>query len=204
MIKNSLVFISLILIAGCAAHFDRYPGEKLSSIPESIQGEYYFHDKPSILYMFRKDSAAVKILADRIIPIPGSGAGGEPLIIGDTVVFSRFGNYYAISQRDENIPDAWTVSVLKTDKNNVYVYSVEENKKYSEKLLTLFVNETFVRQPDGSYKKIVATADTKLRHMKNGSSDTTVVFKMSEESLNLVFEKYVSKEKPLHLRRVKK
>ncbi len=204
MNKNLVLFIGLLILTGCAAHFDRYPGEKLSSIPEALRGEYYFHDKPSILYMFKKDSASVRIMEDRIVPIPGSSAGGEPLIIGDTIVFSKFGSYYALSQRDENIPDAWTVSILKTDKNNVYVYSLEENKKYSEKLLTLFVNETFVRQSDGSYKKIVAAADTKLRHMKNSSSDTTVVFKMSEESLNLIFEKYVSKEKPLHLRRVKK
>lgn len=198
-----VLLAAAMIIAGCAAHFDRYPGEKLSSIPEAIQGDYYFHDKPSFLYMFKKDSAAIRIFPDKIYPIPGSKAGGDPLVLGDSVVFTQFGNYYALSQRDENIPNVWTVSVIKADKNNLYVYSVEENKKYSEKLVTLFVNEALVRNTDGSYKKIVTDNPTKLRNMKASSSDTTIVFKMNEESLKLVFEKYLSKEKPLHLRRVK-
>ncbi|MFN5886048.1 MAG: hypothetical protein ACK445_11975 [Bacteroidota bacterium] len=201
---NARLFIILIaILTGCAAHFDRYPGERLSSIPVELHGEYYFHEKPSFLYMFKKDSAAVRIMADRIMPIPGSKAGGEPLILGDTVVFSKFGKYYAMSQRDENIPNAWTVSVVRADKNNLYIYSIEENADYSEKLVKLFVSETYVRQADGSYKRIVVPNEVKMRNLKHSASDTTVVFKMGEESLNFLFEKYVSKEKPLHLRRVK-
>ena len=201
---NARLFIILIaILTGCAAHFDRYPGERLISIPVELHGEYYFHEKPSFLYMFKKDSAAVRIMADRIMPIPGSKAGGEPLILGDTVVFSKFGKYYAMSQRDENIPNAWTVSVVRADKNNLYIYSIEENADYSEKLVKLFVSETYVRQADGSYKRIVVPNEVKMRNLKHSSSDTAVVFKMGEESLNFLFEKYVSKEKPLHLRRVK-
>jgi hypothetical protein len=201
--SSSAILILLFILSGCAAHFDRYPGEKLSSIPSELHGEYFFHEKPAILYMFKKDSAAVRIMADRIIPIPGSKAGGEPLILGDTVAFSKFGKYYALSQRDENIPNAWTVSVVKADKNNLYFYSIEDNADYSEKLFKLFVSETFARQSDGSYKRVVVPNEVKMRNLKHSASDTTVVFKMGEESLNFLFEKYVSKEKPLHLRRVK-
>lgn len=197
------ILLLLLILSGCAAHFDRYPGEKLSSIPAELHGEYFFHEKPAILYMFKKDSAAVRIMADRIMPIPGSKSGGEPLILGDTVVFSKFGKYYAMSQRDENIPNAWTVSVVRADKNNLYIYSIEENAAYSEKLFKFFVSETFARQTDGSYKRIVVSNEVKMRNLKHSGSDTTVIFKMGEESLNFLFEKYVSKEKPLHLRRVK-
>jgi hypothetical protein len=200
---NSATILLLLILCGCAAHFDRYPGEKLSSIPAELHGEYYFHEKPSFLYMFKKDSAAVRIMADRIMPIPGSKAGGDPLILSDTVVFSRFGKYYALSNRDENIPNAWTVSVMKADKNNLYFYSIDHSKKYSEKLFKLFVSEAYVRQTDGSYKRVVVPNEAKMRNLKHSSSDTSVVFKMGEASLNFLFEKYVSKEKPLHLRRVK-
>lgn len=195
----SLLIVSLL--ASCSAHFDRYPGEKLTGFPDELTGSYAFRTQPFFFSFFKKDTASLEIRKDGVYPIGNSE--GEPLLLGERSVISKVGKYYALSQRDENLPDAWTVSLLKHDKNNLYIYLIEENASYAQSLLDLFVSKTYIRQTDGSFKKAVIEKKDKLNYMMKSHSDTAVVLNMGEESLLLLFEKYVSKEKPLHLKRVK-
>ncbi len=200
MKRNLFLFLCIALLSACAANFDRFPGEKLNEFPKEIQGEYSVKDKPAFFALFsKKDSTIINITSDKII----SNVNNESLMLNENNVFSKFGKYYALSYRDDNASNGWDVSIVKADKNSLLVYNVEKNKKYADKLLSLFVNETYARQSDGTFKKIVSDNEIKLRLMKANSSDTVVIFKMNEESLNLIFEKYVSKETPLHLKRIK-
>ncbi len=102
---NAVWILISILFCSCSAHFDRFPGERLKEFPEEMQGAYIFHDKPSFFYLFKKDSAAVIISSNKISPVKGSEAAeGNPITLNDSNVFSKFGDHYALSQRDENIP----------------------------------------------------------------------------------------------------
>ena len=195
----SLLILSFL--ASCSAHFDRYPGDKLTAFPDELTGSYAFRTQPFFFSFFKRDTASVEIKSNGVYPIGNSG--GEPSLWDDRRVISKVGKYYALSQRDENLPDAWTVSILKHDKNNSYIYLIEENASYAQAMLDLFVSKTYIRQPDGNFKKAVIEKKDKLNYMMKSHSDTAVVLNMGEESLLLLFEKYVSKEKPLHLKRVK-
>ncbi|MFI5220856.1 MAG: hypothetical protein ACHQK8_00915 [Bacteroidia bacterium] len=195
---NVILFGAAIILSGCAAHFDRYPGEKLSSFPEEMRGDYFEHNKSWIHYLFKKDTAQISIRKDSILLIAEKNS--SPIVLGDSVVFSRFGNYYAFSQLDSK--NSWSVTIIKFSKNDLESFSIEENKPYSQKLLQLFTSDTYVHLNDGSSKKIVASSETKFRVMRNGN-DTSVVFKMNEEGLKIFFDTYLSKEPHSHFRRIK-
>jgi hypothetical protein len=80
---------------------------------------------------------------------------------------------------------------------------VEENKGYAKQLLTQFISDTYVRNNESNWNKVNTTADVKQRAMKNSHSDTAIVFKMNEPALIQLFEKQVSRERPIVLKRFK-
>lgn len=201
--KFLLYTFAALFLSSCAAHFNRYPGEKVASFPESMQGDYYIASKPAFFYWFKKDTASIRITSNGIFAVSGLNSASDPLLLSDSVVLSRLGKYYALSQRDENIPGAWTTSVMKHDKGSIQLYIVEENKPYSRNLHNLFSSVSWVRKPTGEWTEVQLNMDAKQRAMKNSHSDTAVVFQVKDEAYINLFERFVSKEKALVLKRIK-
>lgn len=189
-------------MSSCAAHFDRYPGQKLNSFPQQMQGEYYFTSKPFFMSWFKKDSAMLRISPTSILRL-ADNEQTEPLLLNDTVVLSSFGKYFAMSQRDENIEGAWTVTIIRADRHSLSLWVVEENKSYARFLLSQMASQAYVRQDGQNWNKLNATTEVKARAMKNSHSDTAVVFTMNDTVLLNLFEKHIQKERPLVLKRYK-
>ena len=196
------LFLTAWLLSSCAAHFDRYPGEKLTTFPQQLQGDYCFANKPFFMSWFKKDTAILHISPTSIVRL-ADNEQTKPLLLNDTVVLSSFGKYYALSQRDENIEGAWTVSIIRADRPSLSLWVVEENKPYARVLLSQLASQTYVRQPGQNWNKLAATQEVKARAMKNSHSDTAVVFTMNDAVLLQLFEKHIQKERPVILKRYK-
>ncbi len=201
--KNIVIISLLILLGACSAsRFDRYPGTKLDAFPQQVQGDYAVPTNTFPFNLFKKDTAIVAIKANGIFPYGDSW--NEPMMLSDSVVLSRFGKYYAISQRIENNPPQWNIDVWRVEKNNIHAYYFDNNKNYSSEIAKLLSWTAMAKNANGDWHTFVANEETMLHIMQVNHPDSAVVFTVQDSVLEVITDKYLMKEKAFVLKRVNK
>jgi hypothetical protein len=198
----TLMAVALTIVTACTSvKFDRYPGVALSSFPTEMQGEYSIPTRGFFLFnLFKKDTAVISIKNNGIYYL------GQPndnsILLSDTVVLSKLGKYYALSQRIANNPPMWQIDIWSDDKNTITVYPIDAGKNYINQLLVIMQADLWVLEND-TFVKTNSTPQTRQRLIQSNMIDTAVIVRMNEQQLEAFIEKHLTKEKAFTVKRVK-
>jgi hypothetical protein len=115
------VFTLLLIITSCGSnnYFDRWPGQKLTTFPTEMQGNY----KLNIGFfagMFGKNKDSILLLtidANSIHEIDKTSSTENTL--SDSLVLSKLGNYYVVSSLNSSNNGYWTLGYFKVVKNGL-------------------------------------------------------------------------------------
>lgn len=202
---NKQLLILLVILSSCTAtRFDTYPGSRLDAFPQEVQGEYAVSTASFPFNLFRKkDTAQFMVKADGIYPL-GDAMDG-PQLLSDSMVLSRLGKYYLLSQRVEANPPQWTVDIWLPERNQIQAWYVDNSKPYAAAMLKSLQWKALYKSPESNtWQPIQITAETARHLMQTNHPDSIVVFTPNDSILTELADRYISREKPYTVKRVNK
>jgi hypothetical protein len=143
------VFTLLLIITSCGSnnYFDRWPGQKLTTFPSEMQGNY----KLNIGFfanMFAKNNDSILYLTiDKNSVHEINKTSNTENKLSDSLVLSKLGNYYVLSSLNANDKGYWTLGYFKVVKNGLTYSPYMGVDKVSDDNLAKYL--TFV----SNYKK---------------------------------------------------
>jgi hypothetical protein len=114
-------FTLLLIIISCGSnnYFDRWPGQRLSTFPAEMQGNYKLNiDFFSGLFVKNKDSILLLTIDKNSIHEIDKINNTENTL-SDSLVLSKLGNYYVLSSLNNNDKGYWTLGYFKIVKNGL-------------------------------------------------------------------------------------
>jgi hypothetical protein len=122
--KKILFAFSIIFVAALSscsmAKLDKYPGAKLDSIPAEFRGNFYFKlgknskDPKDSIYIIVTKHGWKQHENKRI----------DEYKLSNDVVFSKVGEYFVMSNKDDNFKKYWNSWIILPKKNNFEIYPV--------------------------------------------------------------------------------
>jgi hypothetical protein len=132
-----LFFSLLLIIISCGSnnYFDRWPGQRLSSFPAEMQGNYKLNiGFYTGLFIKNKDSILLLTIDDNSIHEINKTSSTENTL-NDSLVLSKLGNYYVLSSLNVNDKGFWTLGYFQIIKNGfIYVPYMGVNKVIDDNL----------------------------------------------------------------------
>jgi hypothetical protein len=202
---NKQLLILLMILSSCTAtRFDTYPGSRLDAFPQEVQGEYAVSTASFPFNLFRKkDTAQFIVKADGIYPV-GEAMDG-PQLLSDSLVLSRLGRYYLLSQRVEANPPQWTVDIWLPERNQIQAWYFDNAKPYAKEMMQTLQWKAIYKSPeDGSWKTLQLSKETAQHLMYINHPDSIIVFSPNDSILTELADRYISREKSYTVKRVNK
>lgn len=112
-------FTLLLIIISCGSnnYFDRWPGQRLSSFPAEMQGNYKLNiGFFSGMFVKNKDSILLLTIDKNSIHEIDKTSSTENTL-SDSLVLTKLGNYYVLSSLNANDKGYWTLGYFKIIKN---------------------------------------------------------------------------------------
>ena len=130
-------FTLLLIIISCGSnnYFDRWPGQRLSSFPAEMQGNYKLNiGFFSGMFVKNKDSILLLTIDENSIHEIDKNNSTENTL-SDSLILSKLGNYYVLSSLNANDKGFWTIGYFKIVKNGLtYVPYMGVNKVSDDNL----------------------------------------------------------------------
>jgi hypothetical protein len=181
MKKTAFIFSIIIVtaISSCSmAKLDKYPGVKLDSIPAEFRGHFYFklgknsHDPKDSIFIIVTKHGWKQHENKRV----------DEYKLSNDVVFSKVGEYFVVSNRDDNFKKYWNSWIILPKKNNFEIYPmVSVNQAANDKLSKYLT-----------------------RKIEVIGKDSISVYEMNDEALVKYFEKEIKGNKTFEIVRINK
>ena len=114
-------FTLLLIIISCGSnnYFDRWPGQRLSSFPAEMQGNYKLNiGFYTGLFIKNKDSILLLSIDKNSIHEIDKTSSTENTL-SDSLVLTKLGNYYVLSSLNANDKGYWNLGYFKIVKNGL-------------------------------------------------------------------------------------
>jgi hypothetical protein len=194
MKKLIIPFVALIIIissCGSNNYFDRWPGQRLSTFPAEMQGDYKLNISffAGLLNGSKKDSILLLTIDKNSIHEIDKDGNFENTL-SDSLVLSKLGSYYVLSSLKADNQGYWTIGYFKLQKNGLHYmpYMGAENVKTDN--LAKYLNFVSVYKTGRTTINSLPIKEREVFYTHN--SDTINYYEMDDSQ----FLAFMESEKP--------
>jgi hypothetical protein len=172
----------------------------MQAFPPQVQGDYAVPTTTFPFRFFKKDTAIFSIQATGIYAY--GNQWDEPMLLSDSVVLSKIGKYYALSQRLSQNPVQWNVDIWLVEKNNIHAWNFDNTKPYANQLSNYFTPTVYTQNASHTWQPIPCNTACLQRLINANNPDSLVVFTLTDTACLSFIHTYVIKEKAYILKKV--